>query len=82
MKRVVFLLGILLLIGAGCSYNSSKDTSVMKKKCLTWSVYDPDKKAWRWMTEGAIDSGKGGFFPTRDESVENCLVTFDSLNEE
>lgn len=89
-KPLVIVGAIVLLILAGLSWDYMEEIkektkteneyfTSMKNKCFLWAEYDPDKKAWRWMSANAIELGKGGFFPSREDTVENCLATYNYL---
>jgi|GEM_PF-5992665 hypothetical protein len=83
MKKILFFPCLLLIIGTGCvpqAKITSTQNTAMKNKCFAWSEYQPEKKSWRWMSKYAVESGKGGYFPSREEAIDNCLATFNSLD--
>ena len=43
----------------------------LERKCFYWTVYSPVLNAWRWRAEHLNE-----YFPTREDAVTNCLVTF------
>lgn len=79
------LISILLMVVVSAVFlivstlQKSKDPLLTQEdqrseKCIAWSTYDTEVNAWRWRR-----SDFNEYFPTRDESVTNCIASLNSV---
>lgn len=74
MKKALLVIVAFLLAGAGCA---KSNTAALKERCAYYTVYDFTVKGWRWQT-----AAPGNHFPTRDESIKDCVTIYKSQNAE
>jgi hypothetical protein len=74
-KILIILVLILTFSTAYLFYKSQEmkflggDAYSQEQKCLSWSVYNPDTRAWRWRAETLNE-----YFPSKEEAVMNCVA--------
>ncbi len=76
LNTIVLFVNIsVFLISTSQSNVAILDNDAQRSKCLSWMIYNPDTKAWRWRADHLNE-----YFPTREDGIDNCVAMFKQLD--
>ena len=75
MNKILIMVLILFLIIVGSFiFNKFSHNNEFYKKCIEYTIYDPEKRAYRWKSEFTDE-----WFKNKEDAMENCITTFENV---